>query len=88
MSGADQLDDFAEAFAAGGLAVLLHDHRGWGESDTAVGEPRHEVDPWWQIRDFQHAAATSTATGVGYRGERAALGQAAARDWVLEHLAG
>jgi dienelactone hydrolase len=49
------LDDFAEAFAAGGLAVVLHDHRGWGESDTALGEPRHEVDPWRQIRDFQHA---------------------------------
>ena len=49
------IDDFAEVFAASGLAVVLYDHRGWGKSDTAPGEPRHEIDPWRQIRDFQHA---------------------------------
>lgn len=49
------IDDFAEVFAASGFAVLLYDHRGWGESDTAPGQPRHEIDPWQQIRDFQHA---------------------------------
>jgi uncharacterized protein len=49
------IDDFAEVFAAAGLAVVLYDHRGWGQSGTAEGEPRHEIDPWRQIRDFQHA---------------------------------
>lgn len=49
------LDKFAEVFAAAGLCVLVFDHRGWGESGTAPGKPRHEVDPWEQIRDYQHA---------------------------------
>jgi len=49
------IDDFAEVFAAAGLAVLLYDHRGWGRSDVAPAKPRHEVDPWEQIRDYQHA---------------------------------
>jgi dienelactone hydrolase len=42
-------------FARAGLAVLVLDNHGWGESGTAPGEPRHEVDPWEQIRDCQHA---------------------------------
>ena len=29
------LDKFAEVFAQAGLAVLVFDHRGWGESGTA-----------------------------------------------------
>ncbi|MEN3264621.1 alpha/beta fold hydrolase [Pseudonocardia sp.] len=49
------LDRFAEVFAAAGLAVLVFDNRGWGESGTAPGKPRHEIDPWEQIRDYQHA---------------------------------
>ena len=49
------LDKFAEVFAQAGLAVLVFDHRGWGESGTAPGRPRHEIDPWEQIRDYQHA---------------------------------
>ena len=49
------LDKFAEVFAAAGLCVLVFDHRGWGDSGTAPGKPRHEVDPWEQIRDYQHA---------------------------------
>ncbi|MFG1456276.1 alpha/beta fold hydrolase [Xanthobacter sp. VTT E-85237] len=39
---------FAEAFAAAGFAVLVYDHRNFGGSS---GEPRHEIDPWQQIRD-------------------------------------
>jgi hypothetical protein len=27
----------------------------WGESGRAPGRPRHEVDQWEQIRDYQHA---------------------------------
>jgi hypothetical protein len=49
------LDKFAEVFAAAGLAVLVFDNRGWGDSGTAPGKPRHEIDPWEQIRDYQHA---------------------------------
>ncbi|MFF9182797.1 alpha/beta hydrolase [Streptomyces misionensis] len=49
------LDRFAEVFAAAGLAVLVYDNRGWGESEAAPGKPRHEIDPWEQIRDYQHA---------------------------------
>jgi len=43
---------FAEAFAAAGFVVLLHDHRAFGVSD---GEPRQDVDPWRQIADWRRA---------------------------------
>jgi fermentation-respiration switch protein FrsA (DUF1100 family) len=43
---------YAEAFAAAGFAVLVHDHRNLGGSD---GAPRQEIDPWQQIRDWRDA---------------------------------
>jgi uncharacterized protein len=46
------LDSFAEAFAAGGLGALVFDNRNFGTSD---GEPRQEIDPWQQVRDYRHA---------------------------------
>jgi uncharacterized protein len=46
------LDRFAEAFAAAGLNALVFDNRGFGASD---GEPRQEIDPWAQVRDYRHA---------------------------------
>ncbi|MGY1669409.1 alpha/beta hydrolase [Geodermatophilus sp. SYSU D00710] len=46
------LDDFAEHFAAGGLGVLAYDNRNLGTSD---GEPRGEIDPWQQVRDYRTA---------------------------------
>lgn len=46
------LDDFAEVFAAAGLAVLVYDNRNLGASD---GQPRGEIDPWQQIRDYRTA---------------------------------
>jgi uncharacterized protein len=46
------LDSFAEAFAAAGLAALVFDNRNFGASD---GEPRQEIDPWAQVRDYRHA---------------------------------
>ena len=46
------LDSFAEAFAAGGLNVLVFDNRCFGASD---GQPRQEIDPWAQVRDYRHA---------------------------------
>src|ERR1700751_4864254 len=46
------LDKFAEAFADVGLNVLVFDNRCFGASD---GEPRQEIDPWAQVRDYRHA---------------------------------
>jgi fermentation-respiration switch protein FrsA (DUF1100 family) len=46
------LDKYADIFAAAGFAVLVYDNRNFGDSD---GEPRQEVDPWGQIRDYRHA---------------------------------
>ena len=46
------LDRFAEVFAAAGLNVLVFDNRCFGASD---GEPRQEIDPWAQVRDYRHA---------------------------------
>lgn len=51
------LDDFAEHFAAGGLGVLVYDNRNLGESD---GEPRGEIDPWQQVRDYRTAITWAT----------------------------
>jgi len=46
------LDAFAEVFAAGGLNVVVFDNRCFGASG---GEPRQEIDPWAQVRDYRHA---------------------------------
>jgi fermentation-respiration switch protein FrsA (DUF1100 family) len=46
------LGRFAEAFAAAGFVVLLHDHRTFGLS---AGEPRQDVDPWGQIEGWRRA---------------------------------
>ncbi len=46
------LDRYAEAFSAAGLGVLVFDNRNFGASD---GEPRQEIDPWAQVRDYRHA---------------------------------
>ena len=42
-------DRYAEAFMARGLAVLLYDHRNFGDSG---GEPRQEINPWVQVRGY------------------------------------
>jgi fermentation-respiration switch protein FrsA (DUF1100 family) len=46
------LDHYAETFAAAGLNALVFDNRNFGASD---GEPRQEIDPWDQVRDYRHA---------------------------------
>jgi uncharacterized protein len=46
------LDSFPEVFAAAGLNALVFDNRNFGASD---GEPRQEIDPWAQVRDYRHA---------------------------------
>lgn len=46
------LDRFAEAFAAAGLGAIVFDNRNFGASD---GDPRQEIDPWQQVRDYRDA---------------------------------
>jgi cephalosporin-C deacetylase-like acetyl esterase len=46
------LDSYAEAFAKAGLACVVYDNRNFGASD---GEPRQEIDPWQQVRDYSDA---------------------------------
>ncbi len=46
------LDRFAEAFAEAGLGAVVFDNRNFGASE---GEPRQEIDPWRQIRDYRDA---------------------------------
>jgi fermentation-respiration switch protein FrsA (DUF1100 family) len=49
------LEPYAEVFSAAGLACVVYDNRGFGASDAAPGKPRLEIDPWDQVRDYQHA---------------------------------
>jgi len=51
------LDKFAEAFAGAGLNALVFDNRNFGASD---GEPRCEIDPVQQVRDYRHAITYAT----------------------------
>lgn len=44
------LDRFADAFAARGVAAVVFDNRNVGASG---GEPRQEIDPWMQARDYR-----------------------------------
>jgi uncharacterized protein len=46
------LDEYATAFSAAGLNALVFDNRNFGASD---GEPRQEIDPVAQVRDYRHA---------------------------------
>lgn len=43
---------FAELFAQNGFCVLVYDHRNCGISS---GEPRYEINPELQIKDYSHA---------------------------------
>lgn len=46
------LDRYAEVFCGAGMAALVYDHRNLGASD---GEPRQELNPWAQTRDYRRA---------------------------------
>ena len=46
------IEPMAAAFAEAGFVVLLHDHRGFGESG---GDPRQDINPWQQIADWRRA---------------------------------
>ena len=60
------LDKYAASIASAGHVVLAYDHRNFGESD---GEPRQELDPWVQVRDYRHAI-TFAQTLDGVDGDR------------------
>lgn len=50
------LDSYAEAFVANlPMCCLVYDHRGFGESDNAPGQPREEIVPNLQIADYSDA---------------------------------
>jgi fermentation-respiration switch protein FrsA (DUF1100 family) len=57
------LDDYAEVFAAAGLACLVYDHPGFGASDPVAGTPPLEIDPWQQIRFVSHAITYAQSRG-------------------------
>src|SRR5262245_63820968 len=46
------LPHYAEAIVQAGVAVLMFDYRGLGESE---GEPRQHIDPWAQVEDYKNA---------------------------------
>jgi hypothetical protein len=48
----ESLVEVAEVFVRAGLACVVYDNRCLGESE---GEPRQDVDPWAQMRDYRHA---------------------------------
>ncbi|MFO7959527.1 MAG: hypothetical protein R6U94_01100 [Nitriliruptoraceae bacterium] len=62
-------DRYAEVLQAGGLGVLLYDHRNLGASD---GQPRQEINPWIQGRGYRDAISY-VATLNGVDPERIAL---------------
>ena len=45
-------DRYAQVFQDAGFAVLLYDHRNFGDSG---GEPRQEINPWVQARGYRDA---------------------------------
>lgn len=45
-------DKYAEVFCEAGFAVLLFDHRGFGDSG---GEPRRQINTWMQARGYLDA---------------------------------
>ena len=49
------LDAFSEVFARNGLNCLAYDHRGFGGSDAAPGQPRQEIVPSLQLSDWSDA---------------------------------
>ncbi len=72
-----RLDRFADVFARAGLAVLAYDHRNFGASD---GEPRQEINPWAQARDYRYA--------IGWLAERPEVDAARIGVWGSSYSGG
>ncbi len=64
-----RLPAFAEKFCASGLAVLLFDYRGFGDS---AGEPRNLISPKMHLQDWQ-AAITHGRGLKNVNGDKIAL---------------
>jgi dienelactone hydrolase len=75
------MPNYAEAFAAAGIAALVFDYRYLGVSD---GEPRQHLDPWAQIEDYRNAISWAQrqpeldaervgAWGISYSGGHALI---------------
>jgi len=58
------LPHLAELFAEIGIASLAYDNRSFGASD---GEPRCEIDPILQVRDYRSAITFVESTVTSYR---------------------
>ncbi len=71
------LDKYAAVFAEIGFAVLVYDHRNFGAS---AGEPRQEVDPWAQVRDYRD--------GITYLGTLPAIDDARIGVWGSSYSGG
>ncbi len=71
------LDSYAESFTKVGLAALVFDNRNFGASD---GEPRQEIDPWAQVRDYRHA--------ITYARTRSEVNRAAIGVWGSSYSGG
>jgi fermentation-respiration switch protein FrsA (DUF1100 family) len=71
------LDRFAEVFASAGMAALVFDNRNFGASD---GEPRQEIDPWAQVRDYR--------TAITYAGTRPEVDAARIGIWGSSYSGG
>lgn len=72
-------DRYADVFTEAGVAVLLFDHRGFGESG---GEPRLQINPWVQTRGYRDAISFATTltevdpTRIGVWGDSFSSGAA------------
>ncbi len=71
------LDRYAEVFCDAGLAVLVYDHRSFGTSD---GEPRQQINPWAQTRDYRHA--------IGWLADRAEVDAERIAVWGTSYSGG
>lgn len=84
------VDVYAERFRKAGLAVLLYDHRGFGDSG---GEPRQQLNPWVQAREYIDALSFATglpeidAARIGLWGDSFSGGVALAVAGVDERVA-
>lgn len=74
------LDSFAEVFAAAGLNALVFDNRNFGASE---GQPRQEIDPWVQVRDYRHAITYATTLPEVDRGRIGVWGSSYSGGHVL-----
>jgi hypothetical protein len=52
------LNKYAERFSKAGLGCLVYDNRNLGDSD---GEPRGEIDPVAQMRDYRYAVSYASS---------------------------